>query len=158
MTAATWIQIVKAILLLIGAYILAILVMAKFHFSLSELFGAVLNSKGAENNLNPGGWLKSPWERYSLGFSMLFGTAALPHVLMRFYTVPSKAHAQSSAVWTLTFMAMYHVLTFIFGLGAAVMVGTSVIKSRDPGGNLALPLLARTVGGGAGTLGGEFLM
>jgi len=158
MTAATWIQIVKAVLLLTGAYILAFLVMAKFHFSPSELFGAVLNTKGVENNVNPGGWLKSPWERYSLGFSMLFGTAALPHVLMRFYTVPSKAYAQSSVVWVLTFMAMYHVLTFIFGFGAAVIVGTSVIKSLDPGGNMTVPLLARAVGGGAGTFGGEFLM
>jgi cation/acetate symporter len=89
---------------------------------------------------------------------MLFGTAALPHVLMRFYTVPSKAYAQSSVVWVLTFMAMYHVLTFIFGFGAAVIVGTSVIKSLDPGGNMTVPLLARAVGGGAGTFGGEFLM
>jgi len=158
MVAATWIQIVKAVLLLSGAYVLAIAVMAQFNFSINDFFGAVMNTKGLEHHLEPGGWLKNPWERYSLGFSLLFGTAALPHVLMRFYTVPSKNHAQSSALWTMTFMGMFHILTFIFGLGAAVLVGNSVIKSLDPGGNLAVPLLARIVGGGAGTFGGEFLM
>jgi cation/acetate symporter len=158
MVAATWIQIVKAVLLLGGSYILAIAVMSHFNFSINELFGAVLNTTGLEHHLEPGGWLKNPWERYSLGFSLLFGTAALPHVLMRFYTVPSKNHAQSSALWTMTFMGMFHILTFIFGLGAAVLVGNSVIKSLDPGGNIAVPLLAQIAGGGAGTLGGEFLM
>jgi cation/acetate symporter len=158
MVAATWIQIVKAVLLLSGAYILAIAVMAQFNFSVNDLFGAVLNTKGLEHHLEPGGWLKSPWERYSLGFSLLFGTAALPHVLMRFYTVPTKNHAQSSALWTMTFMGMFHILTFIFGLGAAVIVGNELIKGLDKGGNIAVPLLAQAVGGGAGTFGGEFLM
>lgn len=158
MVAATWIQIIKAILLLSGGYILAIGVMSFFNFSVNDLFATVLNTEGLGQHLNPGVWLKNPWERYSLGFSLLFGTAALPHVLMRFYTVPTKEHAQSSALWTMTFMGLFHVLTFIFGLGAAVLVGVGVIKGMDPGGNLAVPLLARFVGGGEGTFGGEFMM
>lgn len=159
MLAATWIQVLKAIMLLSGAYILAFLVLRQFHFSVNELFAAVANAKDLGTSwLEPGRWLKTPWERLSLGFTLLFGTAALPHVLMRFYTVPTKQHAQGSAMWSLTFMLMFHILTIIFGLGAAVLVGNKVIKGLDAGGNIAVPLLARTVAGGAGTLTGELFM
>lgn len=159
MVAATWIQVLKAMMLLFGAYILAFLVLRQFHFSVNELFAAVAGRKDLGVGwLEPGRWLKTPWERLSLGFTLLFGTAALPHVLMRFYTVPSKKHAQGSALWSLTFMAIFHILTFIFGLGAAVLVGNQVIKGLDAGGNIAVPLLARTVAGGQGTLTGELFM
>jgi len=159
MLAATWIQVLKAIMLLTGAYVLAFLVLRQFHFSVNELFAAVANAKDLGPSwLEPGRWLKTPWERLSLGFTLLFGTAALPHVLMRFYTVPSKQHAQGSALWSLTFMLIFHILTFIFGLGAAVLVGNQLIKSLDSGGNIAVPLLARTVAGGQGTLTGELFM
>jgi len=161
MLAATWIQVLKAMILLCGAYVLAFLVMRQFHFSVNALFAAVASSKDLGTAwLEPGHWplVKSPIERLSLGFTLLFGTAALPHVLMRFYTVPTKQHAQGSALWSLTFMMLFHVLTFIFGLGAAVLVGNKVIKALDAGGNIAVPLLARTVAGGPGTLSGELFM
>lgn len=161
MVAATWIQVLKAIMLLTGAYILTFLVMRQFHYSVNELFAAVASSKDLGVSwLEPGRWplINTPLERISLGFTLLFGTAALPHVLMRFYTVPSKQHAQGSAMWSLTYMAIFHVLTFIFGLGAAVLVGNKVIKALDAGGNIAVPLLARSVAGGAGTLTGELFM
>jgi cation/acetate symporter len=132
--------------------------MSHFDFSITRLFDSLLNTEGSQHHLDPGGWLKNPWERFSLGFSLLFGTAALPHVLMRFYTVPTKKQAQSSALWCMAFMGMFHVLTFIFGFGAAVLVGIKVIKAADPGGNIAVPMLARVAGGGAGSLGGEILM
>lgn len=159
MLAATWIQSFKAILLLVCGWILALLTLSHFNFNINDLFTAVANTKDlGQAHLQPGGWLKNPIERYSLGFSLLFGTAAMPHVIMRFYTVPTKKAAQSSALWTLTFMGIFHVLTFIFGMGAAVLVGKSIIKDMDPGGNLATPLLARMVAGGQGTLSGELFM
>jgi cation/acetate symporter len=159
MIAATWIQAMKAVLLLVGAYALAFMVLKQYNFSINDFMTAVATSKDLGPGwLETGNWLKSPWERLSLGFSLLFGTAALPHVLMRFYTVPTKQHAQSSALWTMTFMGMFHVLTWIFGFGAALIVGNQVIKGLDPGGNIAAPLLARTVAGGAGTFSGEFFM
>lgn len=159
MLTATWIQMIKAALLLVGGYVLAILTLSHFNFSINEMFKAVAGAKDlGQSWLEPGGWLKNPLERYSLGFSLLFGTAAMPHVIMRFYTVPTKKQAQSSALWAMTFMAMFHILTFIFGFGAAVLVGRQVIKSMDPAGNLATPLLAQAVAGGAGTLSGELFM
>jgi cation/acetate symporter len=159
MVAATWIQVLKAIMLLTGAYILAFLILRQFHFSVNQLFSAVAHSGDLGPSwLEPGRWLKTPVERLSLGFTLLFGTAALPHVLMRFYTVPTKQHAQGSAMWSLTFMFLFHILTFIFGLGAAVLVGNKVIKALDAGGNIAVPLLARKVAGGEGTLTGELFM
>jgi cation/acetate symporter len=159
MVAATWIQVLKAVLLLISAYILAFLILRHFHFSVEELFATVANSKDLGPSwLLPGKLLKTPLERLSLGFTLLFGTAALPHVLMRFYTVPTKQHAQGSALWSLSYMLIFHILTFIFGLGAAVLVGNDVIKGLDKGGNIAVPLLAQFVGGGAGTFTGDLFM
>lgn len=161
MLAATWIQVLKAMMLLTCAYILAFLVMRQYHFSVNALFAAVANSKDLGPAwLEPGRWpmVKTPIERISLGFTLLFGTVALPHVLMRFYTVPNKREAQGSAMWSLTFMLIFHILTFIFGLGAALLVGNTLIKSLDKGGNIAVPLLARNVAGGPGTLTGELFM
>jgi len=161
MLAATWIQVLKAMMLLTCAYILAFLILRQYHFSVNAMFAAVANSKDLGTAwLEPGRWpmVKTPIERLSLGFTLLFGTMALPHVLMRFYTVPTKREAQGSAMWSLTFMMIFHVLTFIFGLGAALLVGNKLIKSLDAGGNIAVPLLARNVAGGPGTLSGELFM
>lgn len=159
MTAATWIQSLKAIFLLVGGYVLAMLTMSHFDYSVTNLFSAVANAPElGEKWIQQGGWLNNPIERYSLGLSLLFGTAAMPHVLMRMFTVKSKVQAQKSALWTMLFMGMFHMITFIFGLGAAVLVGPSVIKAMDKGGNLATPLLAQYVAGGAGSFTGELFM
>ncbi len=159
MVTATWIQSIKAVLLLVGGYMLAFMTLSHFNFSPGELISAVKNSPTLGDGwLNPGGWLSNPAERFSLGFSCLFGTAAMPHVIMRFYTVPTKKHAQSSAMWTMTFMAMFHILTWIFGLGAAALIGPEIIAAADKGGNIATPMLAQFVAGGAGTIGGDLFM
>jgi cation/acetate symporter len=159
MVAATWIQSIKAVLLLSCGFILALLTLSFFHFNINELFARVAEQEDlGQSWLEPGGWLKNPLERYSLGFGLLFGTAAMPHVIMRFYTVATKRAARSSALWTMTFMGIFHVLTFIFGLGAAVLVGREVIAAVDAGGNSATPLLAQAVAGGADSLTGAFFM
>jgi len=159
MLAATWIQFLKAVMLIACGYGLAIAALAKFGFSLDALFTAVITDPQLGGAwLEPGGWLASPWERFSLGLSLLFGTAALPHVVMRFYTVPDKKHARASASWSLTFMTMFHVLTFIFGFAAAVLVGGEAVRALDPGGNLATPMLAEVLGGGADSFGGALAM
>lgn len=159
MMAATWIQSIKAVFLLAGGYILAALTMSHFDFSVPQLFAAVAESPElGEQWIQQGGWLSNPIERYSLGLSLLFGTAAMPHVLMRMFTVKTKQQAQKSALWTMVFMGMFHMITFIFGLGAAVLVGRQSIAAMDPGGNLATPMLAQFVAGGAGTFTGELFM
>lgn len=159
MMAATWIQSIKAVFLLVAGYLLAALTMSHFDFSVPQLFAAVAESPDLGPQwIQQGGWLSNPIERYSLGLSLLFGTAAMPHVLMRLFTVKSKRQAQKSALWTMAFMGMFHMVTFIFGLGAAVLVGKSAIAAMDPGGNLATPMLARFVAGGQGTFTGELFM
>ena len=159
MMAATWIQSIKAVFLLSAGYLLAFLTMSHFDFSVTNLFQAVADAPELGVKwLQQGGWLKNPIERYSLGLSLLFGTAAMPHVLMRLFTVKSKEEAQGSALWTMLFMGMFHMVTFIFGLGAAVLVGKDVIAKMDPGGNLATPLLAQYVAGGAGSFTGDLFM
>lgn len=156
MIATTWIQIVKAVLLLIGAYILAILTLSHFGFSMSNLFDAA--SKVNPKSIEVGGLISSPLDRLSLGVGLLFGTAALPHILMRFYTVPSSKVARSSVLWGMTFIGLFQILTPIFGYGALVLVGSKTIQNFDKGGNLAAPLLAQFVGGGQGSIGGELFM
>ena len=159
MKAATWIQSSKAVWLLTGGYILAFLTMSHFDFSVPNLFAAVAEAPDLGKQwIEQGGWLSNPIERYSLGISLLFGTAAMPHVLMRLFTVKTKQEAQKSALWTMLFMGMFHMVTFIFGLGAAVLVGRKAIAAMDPGGNLATPMLAQYVAGGAGTFTGELFM
>lgn len=159
MMAATWVQSLKAILLLAAGYLLAWLTMSHFDFSVASLFDAVVHSPElGEKWVQQGGWLRNPIERYSLGLSLLFGTAAMPHVLMRLFTVKSKEQAQKSALWTMLFMGMFHMITFIFGLGAAVLVGKEAIYAMDPGGNLATPMLAQFVAGGANSFTGELFM
>lgn len=159
MMAATWIQSIKAVFLLLAGYLLAALTMSHFDFSVPRLFAAVAEDPSLGTQwISQGGWLSNPIERYSLGLSLLFGTAAMPHVLMRLFTVKTKKQAQKSALWTMVFMGMFHMVTFIFGLGAAVLIGRETIAAMDPGGNLATPMLARFVAGGAGTFTGEFFM
>lgn len=157
MVATTWIQIVKAVLLLVCAYTLAIMTLSHFNFSLNQLFHSVSDNIG-NHYLEPGKLVKNPLDRISLGVGLLFGTAALPHILMRFYTVPSADKARSSVLWGMSFIGLFQILTPIFGFGAALLVGTQAIRGADPGGNLAAPLLAQMVGGGAGSLGGELFM
>ncbi len=146
MLATTWVQIIKAGLLLGGATLLVILTLSKFNFSYSELFGRAAGKYG-DSFLQPGGLVSSPVDAISLGLALMFGTAGLPHILMRFYTVPNAKEARKSVFYATGFIGYFYILTFTIGFGAAVLVGKDVIMGIDKGGNMAAPLLAEALGG-----------
>jgi cation/acetate symporter len=146
MIATTWVQIVKAALLLGGAALLALLVLAKFGFNPLRLFAAAADQYGAAV-LAPGKLISSHWEAISLGLALMFGTAGLPHILMRFYTVPDARAARQSVFWATGLIGFFYLLTFILGFGAMVLVGHDAIVAVDKGGNMAAPLLAEVLGG-----------
>lgn len=148
MIATTWVQIVKAVLLLGGASVLAIIVLSKFGMNPLRLFDAAAEKYGAAT-LAPGKLVTSPVEAISLGLALMFGTAGLPHILMRFYTVPDAKAARSSVFYATGFIGLFYLITFILGFGAAVLVGRDTVKSIGKGGNMAAPLLAEAVGGTA---------
>jgi cation/acetate symporter len=146
MLATTWVQIIKAVLLLGGATILVILTLAKFGFSYAELFQAATTQYG-DKFLEPGGLVSDPVDAFSLGLALMFGTAGLPHILMRFYTVPDAKEARKSVFYATGFIGYFYILTVTIGFGAAVLVGSKVITGIDKGGNMAAPLLAEALGG-----------
>jgi cation/acetate symporter len=148
MIATTWVQIIKAILLLGGATLLAILSLARFGFNPLALFEAAAQKYGAEA-LAPGKLVSNPIEAVSLGLALMFGTAGLPHILMRFYTVPDARAARKSVVYATGLIGLFYLVTFILGFAASVIVGRDAIKAVDAGGNMAAPLLAEAVGGTA---------
>jgi cation/acetate symporter len=146
MLATTWVQIIKAVLLLGGATVLVLLTLAKFGFNYGALFGAA-SEKYGDAFLQPGGLVSNPLDAISLGLALMFGTAGLPHILMRFYTVPSAKEARKSVFYATGFIGYFYILTFTIGFGAAAIVGQDLIKSIDKGGNMAAPLLAEALGG-----------
>jgi len=146
MIATTWVQIVKAVLLMSGAAMLAAMVLARFGFNPLRLFAAAADAYGA-GVLAPGKLVSDPLDAMSLGLALMFGTAGLPHILMRFYTVPDAKTAPVSVVYATGFIGAFYLLTFVLGFGAMVLVGQNAIKAVDPGGNMAAPLLAEVVGG-----------
>ena len=146
MIATTWVQIVKACLLLGGAALMSILVLAQFNMNPIALFAAAQEKYG-ESVLAPGALISSPWEAVSLGLALMFGTAGLPHILMRFYTVPNAQAARQSVFWATGLIGFFYLMTFILGFGAMVLVGRDLITSVDAGGNMAAPLLAEVIGG-----------
>ena len=146
MLATTWVQIVKAVLLLGGAFVLSMLVLSRFGFNPSALFGAAAAKYGA-GVLAPGKLVSNPWDAVSLGMALMFGTAGLPHILMRFYTVPDARAARTSVFYATGLIGFFYLLTFILGFGAMVLVGPDAIKAVDKGGNMAAPLLAEFIGG-----------
>ena len=148
MIATTWVQIVKAVLLLGGASALALIVLSRFGMNPLRLFDAAAKMYGPEV-LAPGKLVTSPLEAISLGLALMFGTAGLPHILMRFYTVPDARAARASVFYATGFIGLFYLITFILGFGAAVIVGRDVVKGVDKGGNMAAPLLAEAVGGTA---------
>jgi cation/acetate symporter len=146
MLATTWVQIIKAVLLLGGATVLVLMVLARFHFSYNALFGAAVEKYG-EGIMQPGGLVSNPIDAISLGLALMFGTAGLPHILMRFYTVPNAKEARKSVFYATGFIGYFYLLTFTIGFGAAVLVGRDLIMGIDKGGNMAAPLLAEALGG-----------
>lgn len=146
MLATTWVQIIKAFLLLGGATLLAVMALSRFGFNPLNLFKAAADLYG-QDVLAPGKLVSSPMEAVSLGLALMFGTAGLPHILMRFYTVPDARAARKSVVYATGLIGAFYLVTFILGFGAAVIVGRDAIKAVDAGGNMAAPLLAEAVGG-----------
>jgi cation/acetate symporter len=148
MIATTWVQIVKAVMLLLGAFLLAVMALAHFSFSPLALFRAASEQYGV-NVLGPGRLVSDPLDAMSLGLALMLGTAGLPHILMRFYTVPDARTARASVSYATAFIGFFYLLTFILGFGAMVLVGQPAIRAMDAGGNMAAPLLAQAVGGQA---------
>lgn len=157
MLATTWVQIVKAILLMGGTLLLSILVMAHFHFSFGEFFRAIgqvtyHDAKGGvvvKDFLTPGLRYKPPYgplDLISLGLALVFGTAGLPHILVRFYTVPDAKTARHSVVWAMALIGSFYIMTTFLGFGAATIVGPDFIKSHG-GNNMSAPLLAQALAG-----------
>jgi cation/acetate symporter len=148
MIATTWVQIIKAVLLLCGVTLLTGLVLAQFHFSPAALYAAVAERYG-QAALEPGGLVTDPIEAVSLGLALMFGLLGLPHILMRFYTVPDARAARSSVLYATGFIGYFYLIIPIVGFGASAMVGRAVISRIDPGGNMAAPLVAELLGGTA---------
>jgi cation/acetate symporter len=146
MIATTWVQIVKAVLLLGGAALLALLVLARFGFNPLALFSAAARQYG-DAVLAPGKLVTTPLDAVSLGIALMFGTAGLPHILMRFYTVPDARAARRSVFYATGLIGFFYLMTFVLGFGAMVIVSPDVIRSVDRGGNMAAPLLAEFLGG-----------
>src|SRR5215471_17110314 len=156
MLATTWVQIIKAILLMAGTFLLSILVMAHFHFSFAAFFDAIghvtYHDKGAEvvkDFLTPGLRYKPPYgplDLISLGLALIFGTAGLPHILVRFYTVPDAKTARHSVVWAMALIGSFYIMTTFLGFGAATIVGPDFIKGHG-GTNMSAPLLAQALAG-----------
>jgi cation/acetate symporter len=146
MLATTWVQIIKAILLLFGVSLLTILVLWRFQFSPGALYAAVASQYG-QAALEPGGLVSDPIDAVSLGLALMLGLLGLPHILMRFYTVPDARAARGSVLYATGFIAYFYLIIPLVGFGAAALVGRDVIRSIDAGGNMAAPLLAELLGG-----------
>ena len=165
MKGTTWVQIVKAVLLMVGSLLITILVLAQFGFNLSELLGAAAEKSGKgqaflEPGLLYGKDLVGKIDFLSLGLALVLGTAGLPHILIRFYTTPTAQAARKSVLWAIGLIGGFYLMTLVLGFGAAALVDTGAGQPdrRRPPGNAASPLLAQAVGGGEGTLGGAVLL
>ena len=146
MLATTWVQIIKACLLLGGATLLVIMTLSHFDMNPIKLFEQAAD-KYTDSVLSPGGFVTNPWDAISLGIALILGTAGLPHILMRFFTVPDAKQARKSVFIATGFIGYFYILTFVIGFGAMVLVGQDVITIFDKGGNMAALLLAESVGG-----------
>lgn len=151
MKGTTWVQIIKAVLLIAGAAVMTLWVLAIYGFNLSALLGGAVETANNPAVLNPGlQYGKSDTSKLdfmSLGLALVLGTAALPHVLMRFYTVPTAKEARKSVVWSIWLIGLFYLFTLVLGYGAAALVGADTIKSAPGGVNSAAPLLAFFLGG-----------
>ncbi len=179
MVATTWVQIIKAVLLVCASLLIVALVWAPYGFSLpaflqdvvadpkvqarvATLLGDPAKTMTAaelgQRFLEPGLYFKAPIDQISLGMALVFGTAGLPHILMRFFTVPTAQQARRSVVWAMVIIGGFYVLTLFLGFGAAKNVGSANIAAVDAGGNMAGPLLAQFIGGGPDSFFGNFML
>ena len=154
MLATTWVQIIKAVLLMTGSGFLTVLVLREYQFDIGKFFNSLsaISSTGPNGEkivrdfLTPGLIFKNPWDQISLGMALLFGTAGLPHILIRFYTVPDAKTARASVVWAMVIIGLFYIMTTFFGFGAASLMGPDYVAAHG-GTNMAAPELARKLGG-----------
>ena len=178
MVATTWVQIIKAVLLVCASILMVIMVWSQYGFfgdfltnvvgdakvqaRVAALIGDRAKNLSAEQLgqifLEPGLFLKVPLDQISLGMALVFGTAGMPHILMRFFTVPTAQAARTSVNWAMAIIGGFYVLTLFLGMGSAMKVGPTAIAAIDAGGNMANPLLAQSLGGGPDSLGGNLFM
>ncbi|MFD7506174.1 cation acetate symporter [Streptomyces sp. NPDC059850] len=163
MKGTTWVQMVKAVLLIAGTLLITFLVLLKFDFNVSALLGeAAKNSGMGSSFLEPG--LKyginatSKLDFLSLGIALVLGTAGLPHILIRFYTVPTAQAARKSVNWAIGIIGGFYLMTIALGFGAAALLDRDTIIKSNKSGNTAAPLLAEEIGGGASSTGGAILL
>jgi len=164
MKGTTWVQIVKAVMLMTGTVLITFLVLVKFGFNLSDLLGSAAEKSGkGEAFLQPGLLygkdLVGKIDFLSLALALVLGTAGLPHILIRFYTTPTAHAARKSVLWAIGLIGSFYLMTLVLGFGAAALVDTGKgSQIQTSAGNAASPLLAQAVGGGEGTLGGSVLL
>lgn len=162
MRATTWIQIVKAVLLMAGTIALTVLVLLRFHGDVNSLLSTAAERSGhGMDFLAPGLRYGGDWtarlDFISLGLALVLGTAGLPHILSRFYTVPTARAARRSVVWSIGLIGSFYLMTIVLGFGAAALIGPGEVRASNASGNTAVPLLALDLGGGAGSTGGTVL-
>lgn len=175
MRGTTYVQIIKAFLLMTGAAVMTIMVLVHFQFNISEMLGAAQAASGNPSFLEPGQkfgkdifdeagnldalkTLFSKLDLISLALALILGTAGLPHILIRFYTVPTSKDARKSVNWAIGHIGTFYLMTIALGFGAAALVGAEAITAKDKAGNVAAPMLAEYLGGGAGTVGGAVML
>lgn len=179
MVATTWVQIIKAVLLVIASITLVFFTWLPYGFSLPGFLQAAVSDPKIQAQvtkligdpalqmsaadlgqrfLEPGLYLKNPIDQISLGLALVFGTAGMPHILMRFFTVPTAKDARVSVLWAMGIIGGFYVLTLFLGLGAAINVGAPKISLIDAGGNMAGPLLAQYIGGGEQSMLGNLFL
>ncbi|MEU5220534.1 cation acetate symporter [Streptomyces sp. NPDC020807] len=163
MKGTTWVQMVKAVLLIAGTLLITFLILLKFDFNLSDLLGAAATNSGKgdaflEPGLKYGATALSKLDFISLGIALVLGTAGLPHILIRFYTVPTAKAARKSVNWAIGIIGAFYLMTIVLGFGAAALLSGDTIKASNKAGNTAAPLTALEVGGGADSTGGAILL
>ena len=154
MKGTTWVQIIKAVMLMTGATLVTILVMIHYGGSVSALLGAAADRSGkGQAFLNPGlrygtaaQGVSGKLDLVSLGIALVLGTAGLPHILTRFYTVPDAKAARKSVLWAIGIIGSFYLMTIALGFGAAALVGSKAIVAQSPSGNTAAPQLAQEIG------------
>ncbi|MEU1022543.1 cation acetate symporter [Streptomyces sp. NPDC005904] len=163
MKGTTWVQMVKAVLLITGTVLITFLILLKFHFNVSDLLGSAASNSGQgskflEPGLKYGLSATSKLDFISLGIALVLGTAGLPHILIRFYTVPTAKAARKSVNWAIGIIGAFYLMTIVLGFGAAALLKHADIIASNKAGNTAAPLAAQEIGGGGGSTGGAILL
>ena len=179
MRATTAVQVIKAVLLISSCFVLVLLAWAPYGLNVPHFFSGLVHDPrlqqyvlhdllkdasglspqdAGDRFLQPGLYLKNPLEQLSLGLALVLGTAAMPHILMRFFTVPNAVSARRSVLWAMLAIGVCHLLIVVIGFAAAFYIGGQSIIQLDKGGNLAAPMLAQYLGGGANSVLGNFML